>query len=142
MLSDLALRSKGHWGYDAEFLEACRAELTVDPADIGQRRVTVAERAGAVIGFYGLDGDPPEVELAWLFVEPVHIGTGVGRLLLDHAATAAAEGGCGVLVIQSDPGAEGFYRAQGAEKLGESPSDSIPGRFLPLLRLQLPRPDA
>ncbi|MEE8490728.1 MAG: hypothetical protein V3S60_03740 [Acidimicrobiia bacterium] len=25
LLSDLALRSKGFWGYDDDFLEACRA---------------------------------------------------------------------------------------------------------------------
>jgi hypothetical protein len=33
LLSELALRSKGCWGYDAEFLEACRAELTLVPED-------------------------------------------------------------------------------------------------------------
>ena len=26
-LSDLAIRSKGHWGYDVAFLASCRAEL-------------------------------------------------------------------------------------------------------------------
>ena len=30
-ISAMALRSKGHWGYDAAFLEACRADLTIDP---------------------------------------------------------------------------------------------------------------
>lgn len=32
-LSDLAMRSKSHWGYNAESLEACRADLTVSPED-------------------------------------------------------------------------------------------------------------
>jgi hypothetical protein len=28
-ISALALRSKGHWGYDAAFLAACRENLTI-----------------------------------------------------------------------------------------------------------------
>ena len=31
-ISALALRSKAHWGYDPAFLEACREDLTIDPA--------------------------------------------------------------------------------------------------------------
>ena len=27
LLSDLALRSKAHWGYSPEFIERCRTEL-------------------------------------------------------------------------------------------------------------------
>lgn len=37
ILSDLALRSKAHWGYDAEFIEACRDELTVDASEVARR---------------------------------------------------------------------------------------------------------
>jgi len=30
-LTELAVRSKGHWGHDAAFLERARPELTVRP---------------------------------------------------------------------------------------------------------------
>ena len=33
-MSDLALRSKAHWGYDASFLAACRVELSLRPTDV------------------------------------------------------------------------------------------------------------
>ena len=46
LLSELALRSKGHWGYDQAFLDACRAELTLAPEDLERQRITVAERNG------------------------------------------------------------------------------------------------
>ena len=39
-LADLALRAKAVWGYDAGFMAACRAELTVDPDSI-RRHPTV-----------------------------------------------------------------------------------------------------
>lgn len=44
--------------------------------------------------------------------------------------------GC-VLVIQSDPSAEGFYRVRGAQRVGERESASVAGRWLPLLELVL-----
>ena len=137
MLSDLALRSKGYWGYDADFLEKCREELTVRVADIEQRRVTVLEREGKVLGFYGLDGEAPEGELWWLFVEPDAIGTGAGRALWTHALQTAFRLKWERMRIEADPGAEGFYLAMGAKRVGEAPSQSIPGRVLPLLEYDL-----
>ncbi|MEO8541066.1 MAG: GNAT family N-acetyltransferase, partial [bacterium] len=113
-LSDLAMRSKAHWGYDAAFMEACRDELTVRPEDIDARCVTVLERDAKVVGFYGIDGDPPAGELWWLFVEPSAIGSGAGRTLWNHATDGAARMGMTTLRIESDPGAEGFYLAMGA----------------------------
>ena len=41
------------------------------------------------------------------------------------------------MTVQSDPHAEGFYRAMGMERVGEVPSGSIPGRVLPKLRITL-----
>src|SRR5579875_732801 len=105
-LSELALRSKGYWGYDKEFLEACRAELTVDAAEIEARRATVAvDGSGRTIGFYTLEGEPPHGELGMLFVEPDRIGSGVGHLLWSDMAGRAASLGFRELRIEADPGA-------------------------------------
>ena len=41
------------------------------------------------------------------------------------------------LTVEADPNAEGFYRALGAVLVGSAASGSIPGRRLPLLRLDL-----
>jgi GrpB-like predicted nucleotidyltransferase (UPF0157 family)/GNAT superfamily N-acetyltransferase len=135
-LSDLALRSKAHWGYDEAFLAACRAELTVHAVDVERLRVTVAE-SGEVVGFYALGGGPPEAELSFLFVDPDRIGTGIGRMLWEHCLVTAARVGLSRIRVESDPFAEGFYLAMGAERVGEAPSRSIPGRELPLLSFDM-----
>ncbi|WP_327677110.1 GNAT family N-acetyltransferase [Kitasatospora sp. NBC_00458] len=134
-LSALALRSKGHWGYDAEFLEACRAELTLDPDRIEADRAAVAEEDGRVLGFVTLVGAPPEGELDMLFVEPDAIGRGVGRRLMEHLVSRAEELGFRRVLVVADPNAEPFYAAMGAVRIGVVPSGSIPGRELPLLAL-------
>jgi GNAT superfamily N-acetyltransferase len=137
LLSELALRSKGHWGYDQAFLDACRAELTLTPEDVETRRVTVAERDRQVVGFYALAGDPPEGTLADLFVAPERIGTGVGRALWEHAMVAARTLGFERLTLEADPGAKPFYLAMGAHRIWSVPSGSIPGRFIPLLEVPI-----
>ncbi|GAA3138445.1 GNAT family N-acetyltransferase [Planomonospora alba] len=134
-LSALALRSKAHWGYDEAFLAACRDELALTPEQVTAARTTVAERDGRVLGFATLEGGPPRGELGMLFVEPDAIGTGVGRLLFEHAVAAARGLGFTVLEIESDPHAEPFYLAMGAVRTGSVPSGSRAGRTLPLLEV-------
>ena len=131
-LSELALRSKAYWGYDSDFLEACRDELTFSATDAA--RIVVAESGGAPVGLYTVDGRPPEGVLTNLWVDPDAIGSGVGRRLWTHAVESARAGGFSGLLIDADPNAEGFYLRMGAERIGEQPSGSIPGRMLPLLR--------
>ena len=138
-LSDLALRSKAHWGYDADFLAACRAELTVDPADVQRLRVTLAEESGEVVGFYALGGGPPEGELSLFFVEPARICTGIGTLLWQDCLATAARIGLSRIRIESDPFAEGFYTGMGATRVGDVQSQSIPDRRLPLLSFDILR---
>jgi GNAT superfamily N-acetyltransferase len=137
-LSALALRSKAHWGYDQAFLDACRAELTYPADELDGRRTMVAEVAGRLLGFYTLDGTPPVGELGNLWVDPAAMGTGIGRLLFSHAVDSARAGKFRSFWLVADPHAEGFYLAMGAIRLGETPSESIAGRMLPMLLFVVP----
>ncbi|WP_046733733.1 GNAT family N-acetyltransferase [Streptomyces humi] len=129
-LSDLALRSKAHWGYDPAFLEACREELTLTGQELTSRRTAVAERDGSVVGFTTLEGEPPQGVLGMMFVDPDAIGQGIGRLLFTHAVETAQALGFTRFSIDADPNAEPFYEAMGGIPVGRVPSGSIPGRSL------------
>ncbi|HKQ54022.1 MAG TPA: GNAT family N-acetyltransferase [Pyrinomonadaceae bacterium] len=137
LLSDLALRSKAHWGYDADFLEACRAELTIPEDYVRHAPLFVLEEDGRVVGFYGLREEGGELELLYLFVEPTAIGGGYGKQLWEHAVETAARLGFRRITIESDPYAEAFYLAMGARRVGEISSNVRPGRTLPLLEFAL-----
>jgi GNAT superfamily N-acetyltransferase len=136
-LSDLALRSKAVHGYSAEFLEACREELTVTPARLATETILVAEQSGTRLGFVAVAIDHDSADLLDLFVEPDHRGSGVGSHLLEAAVETARSSGATRLKIEADPHAEDWYRSRGAERTGQAPSGSIPGRMLPLLELRL-----
>ena len=137
-LSALAIRSKAHWGYSQEFMDACVTELTITTAQL-ERRELVAFKAiegEQLLGFYALEflGDKT-CELDALFVEPEHIGRGIGRALLEHAQAQAIGLSARVISIQGDPNAAAFYEAAGARHVGDRESGSIPGRYLPLYEL-------
>jgi GNAT superfamily N-acetyltransferase len=136
-ISEVAFRSKAHWGYDAQFMEACRDDLTVRADECDGERVVVAMRDDEIIGYYHLTGTPPSGELADLFVDPSAIGSGVGGLLYRDATTRARQLGFRELMLDSDPHAEDFYLHMGAVRIGEVPSTAIPGRSLPQLRIDL-----
>ncbi|MET8050365.1 GNAT family N-acetyltransferase [Streptosporangium sp. NPDC005286] len=142
LLSELAVRSKAHWGYDEAFMAACRDELAISASEVEKLRTMVAEHNGRVLGFATLEGNPPEGALGMLFVEPDAIGQGVGRRLFEHAVAAAGDLGFARLTIDADPNAEPFYLAMGATRIGATPSGAIPGRLLPLLAITIVGRDA
>lgn len=137
-LSDLALRSKAHWGYDAEFLASCRGELTLGGEELASRRTAVAERDGSVVGFTTLEGEPPQGVLGMMFIEPDAIGQGIGRLLFTHAVEVAQALGFTQFTIDADPNAEPFYEAMGGVLASRVPSGSVPGRTLAQYLLKVP----
>jgi len=136
-LSELALRSKAHWGYSDDFMRACTEELTYTPEEVAAGRFHVLEDDGEVRGFYALIKiSPTAFELEAMFVEPARIGCGYGRALMEHAlAEARATEHIERLVIQADPNASRFYEAAGGRLIGERRSGSIPGRMLPLYEI-------
>ena len=137
LLSALILRSKAVHGYSDAFMAACADELRLTPEKAALGPVRVAERSGVVIGVAQVIRDEEGCYLDSLFAEPSAIGSGAGRALFEWAVEAAADLGAKEMQIDSDPGAEGFYLAMGAVRVGTSPSDSIPGRELPQLKYTL-----
>ena len=138
VLTDLAMRSKAHWGYSDAFMAACREELTVSNRKLDSDRYTyrVAESSRRIVGFHAvLFAASNQAELEALFVHPDHMGHGVGRQLLADAVQLAANRGAQRVTIQGDPNAEHFYLAAGARRIGSRESGSIPGRVLPLFEI-------
>ncbi len=138
-LTELTMRSKAHWGYDADFLAACRPGLTITADYIASHPVYVADDDGTIIGFYSLAEEIPgqQVELDFLFIAPEAIGKGAGKRLWQHAVTNARRHGYCLMSIVADPNAEAFYRHMGAVTVGVVLSEAKVGRTLPLLHFSL-----
>jgi GNAT superfamily N-acetyltransferase len=136
-LPALTLRSKAHWGYDAEFMAGAARKLVLSAEAIARDEVWVLETPdGTVLGYYRvLRAEPPVLEDLW--VEPHRIGTGLGRILWNHAVEVARSTGSSFMDLVADPNAVGFYERMGAVHSGEIASTIRSGRMLPRMRFRL-----
>jgi GNAT superfamily N-acetyltransferase len=119
-LTRVAFAAKRHWGYPERWISHWSETLTITPEFIRDHEVYAAVVGGEPIGFYALAGTGHELELEHLWVSPAWIGSGVGRLLFEHAMNKAAARGAKHLEIEADPNAEGFYLRMGARRAGEN----------------------
>lgn len=92
----------------------------VTPAQIRQDIFHVAERDGALCGFYSLTlaGEP---ELDLIFVADAAQGRGLGSTLFRHMMGEARRRGIASIKIVSHPPSIGFYQAMGAIITGMKP---------------------
>ncbi|HEY0395320.1 MAG TPA: GNAT family N-acetyltransferase [Candidatus Elarobacter sp.] len=137
-LTTLAIASKQHWGYDADFMALVRPALAPSPDDIENNPVFIIESsAGEPAAFYGFKNRGGDVFLEDMWVHPARIGTGLGRILWNHALATAQSERYHSFLIESDPNAEPFYLHCGAQRAGEMVSPAT-GRVVPLLRVDVP----
>ena len=140
VLDDLAFRSKASNGYDREFMEACRDELTINPDhfDAADHEIWLAERTGGrILGFIHFTHSNGSAEVEAMFVDPELKGGGIGALLWNRFESRARALGLRGIHLDADPNAVGFYEKMGltigsnAQPLAVSQSATIKqGRFL------------
>lgn len=136
VLTRIAHAAKRHWGYSDALIALWNDELTITAAFVNAHPVYVATRGATAVGFYALSHENDVFELEHMWVDPLHIGSGVGRELFAHAVVTARALGGALLTIAADPNAEAFYSGLGAHRAGEIASTPA-GRVLPLLFFDL-----
>ena len=138
-LTDIARIAKAHWGYPEAWLTAWKPILSVTPDYVERQLVYVAALGHELVGFYALEprGDRWSLEHFW--VDPRWHGRGVGRFMFGHALENIRAIRPGVLLIEADPYAAGFYARMGARQTGTvaAPADGEPGRTLPLFEVEV-----
>jgi GNAT superfamily N-acetyltransferase len=122
-LTHIALAAKRYWGYPEAWIESWRSLLTITPGFIKANETWIAVEEGTVAGFYGLIRKEGKLELIHLWVLPKYMGQGIGRGLFSHAVSRARKLNYGVIEIESDPNAEGFYLRMGAQRVGSRDSE-------------------
>lgn len=85
---------EGALGYPREWLDLWEADLTITPETIDDSIGYAAEYEGRIVGFWiraAMDCDRPTP--GWLFVDPDHMGQGIGRALWAAVRQEAAARG-------------------------------------------------
>jgi ribosomal protein S18 acetylase RimI-like enzyme len=134
-LTELARAAKASWGYAKTDLAAWAPQLTITREYIRAHRVYRADADGRLVGTCALEdrGDHWRLEHVW--VAPTAQRRGVGRALVEHALAVVRATRPGVVRLDADPHAVGFYRRLGAREVGAlaAPIAGEPTRTLPVL---------
>lgn len=138
-LTKLAHAAKAHWGYPTSWIKAWHDSLTFTHDYIAQHIVFIACIQERIVGVYALMKEDGIVYLDHMWVDPQHIGKGVGKALMQHMVLQAKQKDIREIEIWSDPQAEGFYLYMGAHRVGTVPAamDTAPDRVLPKLIFSL-----
>jgi GNAT superfamily N-acetyltransferase len=132
-LIELQRRASMHWDAYREQLAAHPDAIELPVDQITDGLVRVAERDADVVGFAVLF-KPVEgsCELDGLFVEPAHMGAGVGRALVEDAIRIARDRGATRIDVVANLEAVPFY-----ERVGFTGAAEVPTRFGPARRMHL-----
>ena len=90
-----------------------------------------------IIGFYSYNQrNSKEVKLNFLFVDPMFIGKGFGKLLMEHFLLQVSKLNFESVTLDADPNAQKFYEQFNFEVVGQLKS-LIKNRFLPVMLKKL-----
>ncbi len=147
-LTDIGFRSKSVWKYPKTYFDIWEKELTLTSKYLQNNDVFVFETKKTIVGYYSLvilDEDllvKPDIKIEsglWLehmFIEPEHIGSGLGKKLFIHCIAQSDLKNYGKLKILSDPNVIQFYIKMGCYYVKEYPS-TIENRTTPYLEYSL-----
>ncbi|WP_283591232.1 GNAT family N-acetyltransferase [Clostridium butanoliproducens] len=133
ILTDIAIKSEGYWGYDSDYMDKFKSIYNVSEEFIKNNPTVLIEEDNSVIGFYGLICKDNETSLEYFFIEPKYIGKGYGKLLWNYLVNHCKNLGIEAFEIVTSPQAKEFYVKMGAIPCGEVESLLKKGRIIPQL---------
>jgi len=134
-LKEIAILSKGYWGYPENLMSQWAGSPIITPASIAVADVYHALVDTSAVAWYRLWTGSKTAILDDLWVLPAFIGQGVGRSLFLHAVSQARTSGALSIELDSDPHAQPFYERMGCYKIGETLSSWQ--RLIPRMKYDL-----
>jgi GNAT superfamily N-acetyltransferase len=134
-LKEIAIASKGHWGYPPERVREWADRGDFDRRTLEQLTLFVADTGERVVAWASVE---PRGDVAWLadlWVEPEWIGKGLGARLFRQAAEHGRSSGARVMEWEAEPNALGFYEKMGGRYVRDSTSEW--GRTLSVMGVDL-----
>ncbi len=136
LLASLEIRSESYWGYGPDFMDRFKTIYLITEEFILNNPTYILKDDEIIIGFYGLLL-AEEVSLEHLFIEPMYIGKGYGKMLWNHALEECKKLGIREFTIITSPDAREFYLRLGATIYSEVDSLISKGNKTPKLIYRL-----
>jgi len=122
-LKQIAILSKGFWGYSEDLMSQWAHSPIITPKSITYATVYKAVVDTSTVGWYRLWDNAKIATLDDLWILPAFMGQGIGRSLFQHAVSQARSFGALSIELDADPHALAFYEHMGCYKIGENLSE-------------------
>lgn len=137
VLTQITKRSKAYWGFSEDTLLEWEHLLTISKDYIEKNKVFKLLKDDEIIGYYSFFKEDEKIlKLDNLFILPKYIGSGLGRILMEHFLENSNILDIEKITLDAEPNVEEFYKKFNFVTVGKLES-SIKNRFLPIMELKL-----
>ncbi|HUH35478.1 MAG TPA: GNAT family N-acetyltransferase [Moheibacter sp.] len=116
-LSNLAKRSKRHWGYSKEAMELWNQSLTITEDFLKNHTVIKATLEDEIVGFFALEKIQPTTRIAQYWVDTPYMRKGYGSAMFKYAQNYLKDNEVQAVTLVLDPNGLNFFKKRGAKIL-------------------------
>lgn len=118
-LTNVAIRSKRHWGYSKEAMELWNVNLTITEEFIKSHTVIKATLEEEIVGFFALEEIKPTTRIAQYWIDTPYMRKGYGSVMFKYLKEFLKQRGVEKVTLVLDPNGMNFFENKGAKILNK-----------------------
>ena len=135
-LSELAVRSKRHWGYSKEAMEHWNVNLTITEEFLNSHTVIKATLEDDIVGFFALETIQPTTRIAQYWVDTPFMRKGYGSTMFKYLKDFLKQNKVEKATIVLDPNGLAFFESKGAKVLNKI-EHKVKNKFLLIVEIPI-----
>jgi len=133
-LSDVAIRSKRHWGYSKEAMELWNQNLTMTEEFLDSHTVIKATLEDDIVGFFALEEIQPTTRIAQYWIDTPYMRKGYGSVMYDYLRNYLKDRNVEKITLVMDPNGLAFFERKGAKILNKI-EHKVKNKFLYIVEI-------
>lgn len=135
-LTELAIRSKRHWGYSKEAMELWNVNLTMTEEFLNSHTVIKATLEDDIVGFFALEEIQPTTRIAQYWVDTPFMRKGYGSAMFKYLKDFLKQNKVEKATIVLDPNGLAFFEKKGAKVLNKI-EHKVKNKFLLIVEIPI-----
>lgn len=135
-LSDVAIRSKRHWGYSKEAMELWNQNLTMTEEFLDSHTVIKATLEDDIVGFFALEEIQPTTRIAQYWIDTPYMRRGYGSAMFKYLKSFLKQKDVEKATIVLDPHGLAFFERHGAKVLNRI-EHKVKNKFLLIVEIPI-----
>lgn len=135
-LTNVAMRSKRHWGYSKEEMELWNVNLSISEEFINSHTVIKATLEDEIVGFFALEEISPTTRIAQYWIDTPYMRKGYGSNMYKYLKEFLKAQNVEKVTLVLDPNGLNFFTNKGAKVLNKI-EHNVKGKFLYIVEVPI-----